>query len=73
MAGLSLEGKPWYFGLIIGLVLADRRHLAACNYAFIGGIDEQIRAADAQIKELDTKIEQGRVGAAEAARSSARK
>jgi Tfp pilus assembly protein PilO len=59
MAGLSLEGKPWYFGLIIGLVLAIAV-IWGVNYAFISGIDEQIRAADAQLKDLETKIEQGR-------------
>jgi type IV pilus assembly protein PilO len=59
MAGLSLDGKPWYFGLIIGLVLAAAIIYGA-NYAFISGIDAQIKSADAQLKELDTKIEQGR-------------
>jgi type IV pilus assembly protein PilO len=59
MAGLSLEGKPWYFGLIIGLLLAGAV-LYGVNYAFISGIDTQITGADAQLKDLDTKIEQGR-------------
>ncbi len=59
MAGLSLEGKPWYVGLIIGLVLAIAIIWGA-NYAVIGGIDDQIRSADATLKDLDTKIEQGR-------------
>lgn len=59
MAGLSLEGKPWYFGLLIGLVLAIAV-IWGVNYALIGDIDNQISAADAQLKDLDTKIEQGR-------------
>jgi len=59
MAGLSLEGKPWYFGLIVGLVLAIAI-IYGVNYAFVGDIDSQITAADSQLKDLDTKIEQGR-------------
>jgi len=59
MAGLSLEGKPWYAGLIIGLVLAITI-VGVVLYMFINPMDDQIRAADAQLKDLDTKIEQGR-------------
>jgi Tfp pilus assembly protein PilO len=59
MAGLSLEGKPWYAGLIVGLVLAAAI-IYGVNYAFISGIDDQIHSADSQLKDLDTKIEQGR-------------
>jgi type IV pilus assembly protein PilO len=56
---LSLEGRPWYFGLGIGLVLAAAI-VFGVQYMFIGDIDNQIRTAEAQIKDLDTKIEQGR-------------
>jgi Tfp pilus assembly protein PilO len=59
MAGLSLEGKPWYFGLIIGLLLAIAIIWGA-NYALISSIDAQIASADVQLRDLDTKIEQGR-------------
>jgi Tfp pilus assembly protein PilO len=59
MAGLSLEGKPWYFGLIIGLLLATAI-VGVVVYMFINPMDDQIRAAEAQLKDLDTKIEQGR-------------
>jgi Tfp pilus assembly protein PilO len=59
MAGLSLEGKPWYFGLIIGLVLAAAI-IWGTNYALVSNIDAQIVTADAQLRDLDTKIEQGR-------------
>lgn len=59
MAGLSLEGKPWYVGLIVGLVLAAAIIWGA-NYALISDIDAQITTADAQLRDLDTKIEQGR-------------
>lgn len=59
MAGLSLAGKPWYVGLLIGLALAIAI-VWAVSYMFIGDIDNQIHAADLQLKDLDTKIEQGR-------------
>jgi type IV pilus assembly protein PilO len=59
MAGLSLEGKPWYWGLGIGVVLAGGLVFAA-DYFLIEDVKSQIRAAETQIKELDTKIEQGR-------------
>jgi type IV pilus assembly protein PilO len=59
MADLSLQGKPIYFGLIIGLILAGAI-VFGVQYVFINDIDSQIRVADARIKELDTKIEQGR-------------
>src|SRR5438132_10203770 len=58
MAAL-LEGKPWYFGLIIGVVIAVAI-VWGMHYLLIADIDEQIRVAEAKIKELDTKIEQGR-------------
>ncbi len=58
MAAL-LEGKPWYYGLIIGAVVAGAI-IFAVNYSVISGVETQIRAAEGQIKELDTKIEQGR-------------
>ncbi|MEA2165358.1 MAG: type pilus assembly protein PilO [Thermoanaerobaculia bacterium] len=59
MAGLSLEGKPWYFGLAIGLVLAAAIVYGA-NSLWISDIDSEIHTADAQLKDLDTKIENGR-------------
>lgn len=59
MADLSLQGKPIYFGLIIGLVLAGAV-VFGVQYAFVNDIESQIRNADGRIKELDTKIEQGR-------------
>jgi len=59
MAALTLEGKPWYWGLGIGVVLAGGLIFAA-DYFLIEDVKSQIRAAEAQIKELDTKIEQGR-------------
>jgi type IV pilus assembly protein PilO len=59
MATITLEGKPWYYGIGIGLLLAAAVVFGA-KYFLIDDIDSQIRAADGKIKELDTKIEQGR-------------
>ena len=59
MATITLEGKPWYYGIGIGLALAIAVVFAA-KYFLIDDVDSQIRAADSKIKELDTKIEQGR-------------
>src|SRR6266568_6746190 len=58
MASL-LEGKPSYYGLILGLILAGGLIFAA-NYFYINQIDEDIKTAENQIADLDKKIEQGR-------------
>src|SRR5438445_2140346 len=59
MAAISLEGKPWYYGLAIGVVLAGGLVFAA-DYFLIEDVKTQIKSAESQIKDLDTKIEQGR-------------
>src|SRR5438477_1175508 len=59
MAAFTLEGKPWYYGILLGLFLAGGL-VWGSDYLFIEDVKNQIKAADAQIKELDTKIEQGR-------------
>ena len=56
---LALEGKPAYVGLIIGLVLAVLV-VGAMDYLLIEQVKNDIKSADAQIKDLDTKIENGR-------------
>src|SRR6266487_2707298 len=61
MAALTLEGKPWYWGLGIGVVLAAAIIWLA-DWQLIDPVQQQIRAAESQIKELDTKIEQGQGG-----------
>jgi len=59
MAAFTLEGKPWYYGIGLGLALAIGVVVLA-YYELISPTDDQIRAADSQIKDLDTKIEQGK-------------
>jgi len=56
---LGLEGKPAYVGLIVGLVLAGLL-VFGVHYLLITQVDQDIKSAESQIKELDTKIEQGR-------------
>lgn len=59
MADLGLEGKPWFWGLGIGVLLAGVLIWLA-QWQLVAPVDTQIRAAESQIKDLDTKIEQGR-------------
>ena len=56
---LGLEGKPAYYGLIIGIVLAVAIVFGA-KTLLIDQVMQDIKTAEAQIKDLDTKIEQGR-------------
>jgi len=56
---LTLDGKPAWVALVVGLVLAVAI-VGVTQYMFIGDIDNSIHSADLQIKELDTKIQQGR-------------
>jgi type IV pilus assembly protein PilO len=56
---LTLNDKPWYWGLGIGVVLAAVILYGVSSY-FIDPKKGEIAAADSQIAELDKKIEQGR-------------
>src|ERR1044071_2229670 len=53
------EGNPAWVGLVIGLVMAVII-VGVAQYLLINDIDDSMRAVDAKIKELDTKIQQGR-------------
>jgi len=59
MATLTLDDKPWWVGVIVGVVL-----MAAILYGvqayLIKPIEDDIAAAESKIAELDKKIEQGR-------------
>ncbi|HSP16309.1 MAG TPA: type 4a pilus biogenesis protein PilO [Thermoanaerobaculia bacterium] len=56
---LTLNDKPWYWGLGIGVLLAAGI-LYGANAYFVQPVKDKIAAADSQIAELDKKIEQGR-------------
>lgn len=56
---LTLEGKPWYFGLAIGLVVAIVL-VGATHWMLIKKIDQEIASLNTELDELAKKIEQGR-------------
>jgi type IV pilus assembly protein PilO len=56
---LTLNDKPWYVALAVGLVLAIVILYLMHAYV-VQPIKDEIAAADSQIAELDKKIEQGR-------------
>src|SRR6184192_2924112 len=59
MATLSLDDKPWWVGVIVGVVLFAAIVWGVKAY-LIDPIDSKIRDAESTIAELDKKIEQGR-------------
>jgi type IV pilus assembly protein PilO len=56
---VTLDDKPWWVGLLVGIVLAGGV-LYAVESFLVKDIKKDIRSADAQIAELDQKIQQGR-------------
>ena len=56
---LTLDDKPWWVGLLVGLVIAALA-VGAVEYALVKNIKVAIAEADAKIEELDKKISQGR-------------
>ena len=56
---LTLDDKPWWVGLIVGIILSGGI-LYAVEAFVVKDIKKDIREADAQIAELDQKIQQGR-------------
>ena len=56
---LTLDDKPWWVGLIVGIVLGGAI-LYAVEAFVVKDYKKQIKAADKKIAELDEKISQGR-------------
>lgn len=56
---LGLEGKPWYYGLGIGLFLAAL-FVGLTYYFLITDIEQKMKSADVQLGELDKQIETGK-------------
>lgn len=56
---LTLEGKPVYIGLIIGLIIAAL-FVVGVQYFIVNDIEEKIRADNAKLVDLEKKIENGK-------------
>jgi len=56
---LTLDDKPWWVGLIVGIVIAGAI-LYVTESMFVKKIKADIVSTEAQIAELDQKIQQGR-------------
>ena len=56
---LTLDDKPWWVGLLVGIALAAAA-VGAVEYMLVKDIKAEIRNGESQIAELDKKIEQGR-------------
>ena len=56
---LTLDDKPWWMGLIVGLLLGGAI-LYATESMFVKKIKKETEQVDAEIAVLDTKIRQGR-------------
>src|SRR5206468_3231640 len=56
---MTLDGKPAWIGLLIGLLFAGGS-LWAMKHFVIDDIENSIHEAESRIAELDKKIEQGR-------------
>ncbi len=54
----GLEGKPWYYGLISGLVLGALL-FGGGYYQYIGPVKDQIQAQENHLEDLQHKIQEG--------------
>jgi type IV pilus assembly protein PilO len=55
----GLEGKPWYAGLIVGLIVAALLFWGA-HYLFFGPMKNEIGSLEGRLDDLQTKIQEGR-------------
>jgi type IV pilus assembly protein PilO len=56
---LTLDDKPWWVGLLVGLILAVLC-VVAVEYLFVGDVKAEIADTDREIGQLEEKIQQGR-------------
>lgn len=60
MAAISaLEGRPWHYGLVVGLLIAAAI-IGVGWWQLLGPMNEEIEAKDARLAELEQKIQEGR-------------
>ncbi len=55
----GLEGKPWYYGLLVGLLVGAGLFWAA-HYFFLAPMKQDIARLQSQLDDLQTKIQEGR-------------
>lgn len=60
MAGLDLENRPWYFALIVGLVLSGLLIFAFENYLF-SDIQKDINRSTSDLAALKKKVTEGKI------------
>jgi type IV pilus assembly protein PilO len=60
MAGLELESRPWYFALILGVILAGATIWAFENYVFTD-MEKDIKARTTELETLKGKVREGRI------------
>jgi len=60
MAGFDLENRPWYWALIIGLLIAGGLVWAFENYLF-SDIQKEIKARTAELQTLQQKVREGKL------------
>jgi type IV pilus assembly protein PilO len=56
---LTLDDKPWWVGLLVGLILAVLC-VVAVEYLFVADVKAEIADTDREIGQLEEKIQQGR-------------
>ena len=56
---ITIDDKPWWVGLLIGIVMAVAA-VWAVDYLWVKNIKKEIERTDKKITELDEKIQQGR-------------
>ena len=59
MAGLDLENRPWYFAVIIGLIIAGGLVWAFERFVF-ADIQKDINARSNDLKTLQQKVTEGK-------------
>lgn len=55
----GLENKPWYYGLIVGVVVGAVI-LFVVHYLLLGPMKKEIAGLESRLDELQTKIQEGR-------------
>lgn len=60
MAGLDLDNRPWYFALIVGLVISGLLIFAFENYLF-SDIQKDIDRSTSELASLKKKVTEGKI------------